>query len=215
MCPGTTKDATLLWQDASRPQAFSPTPLKNPGTLLGTLPLLCCIYPSRYNIHQHRRYSSGPAFCCLKPSRCYSHASQWGPTVCVWMPDAITAHGSRKQCASEHKQIGAACSSQTLQSWDTADEQIARLNHFCLSCVQSSPYLFASHTNFTVKSVTCQIVPSTCVHAQTLWMLRFTILCSRRTRSEMAQLTIDITGGIGVRREPTICVTSGGRFRSI
>ena len=144
--------------DASRPQAFSPTPLKN----LGTLPLLCCIDPSRYNIHQHRRYSSGPAFCCLKPSRCYSHASQWGPTVCVWMPDAITAHGSRKQCTSEHKQIGAACSSQTLQSWDTADEQIARLNHFCLSCVQSSPYLFASHTNFTVKSVTCQIVPSTC-----------------------------------------------------
>ena len=121
MCPGTTKDATLLMDDASRPQAFSPTPLKNPGTLS----LLCCIDPSRYNIHQHRRYSSGPAFCCLKPSRCYSNASQWGPTVCVWMPDAITAHGSRKQCASEHKQIGAACSSQTLQSWDNADEQIA------------------------------------------------------------------------------------------
>ena len=146
---------------------------------------------------KYTNYSSGPAFCCLKPSRCYSHASQWGPTVCVWMPDAITAHGSRKQCTSEHKQIGAACSSQTLQSWDNADEQIARLHHFCLSCVQSSPYLFASHTNFT------------------LWMLRFTILCSRRTRSEITQLTIDITGGLGVRREPTICVTSGGRFRSI
>ena len=34
-------------------------------------------------------------------SRCYSHASQWGPTVCVWLPDAITAHAPLANNAHE------------------------------------------------------------------------------------------------------------------
>ena len=34
-------------------------------------------------------------------SRCYSHASQWGPTVCVWLPDAITAQAPLANNAHE------------------------------------------------------------------------------------------------------------------